>query len=97
MGEIDDPKTYQRLRVERAALVVATNRDEINTNIAFTVRELSEQVRILTTAELAYSDDILKMAGSTRVFGSTTFSGAPWPRGPWAATARPTSSAASTS
>lgn len=67
VGEIDDPKTYQRMRVERAALVVATNRDEINTNIAFTVRELSEQVPILTTADSPYSIDILEMAGSTKV------------------------------
>lgn len=67
VGEIDDPKTYQRMRVARAALVVATNRDEINTNIAFTVRELSEQVPILTTADSPYSIDILEMAGSTKV------------------------------
>ena len=67
VGEIDDPKTYQRMRVERAALVVATNRDEINTNIAFTVRELSQQVPILTTADSPYSIDILEMAGSTKV------------------------------
>jgi Trk K+ transport system NAD-binding subunit len=67
VGEIDDPKTYQRMRVERAAMVVATNRDEINTNIAFTVRELSEQVPILTTADSSYSIDILEMAGSTKV------------------------------
>ena len=67
VGDVDDPETYRRLRVGRAALVVATSRDEINTNIAFTVRELSETVPILTTAESPYSDDILQMAGSTRV------------------------------
>lgn len=67
VGDIDDPETYRRLRVDRAALVVATNRDEINTNIAFTVRELSGRVPILTTADSPYSEDILRMAGSTRV------------------------------
>jgi len=67
VGDIDDPETYRRLRVERAVLVVATNRDEINTNITFTVRELSEQVPIVTTADSPYSVDILQMAGSTRV------------------------------
>lgn len=67
VGEIDDPETYRRIRVERAALVVATNRDEINTNIAFTIRELSERVPILTTADSPYSIDILEMAGSTKV------------------------------
>jgi len=67
VGNIDDPETYRKMRVEHAALVVATNRDEINTNIAFTVREMNEQVPILTTADSPYSVDILQMAGSTRV------------------------------
>ncbi|NPV04460.1 MAG: potassium channel protein [Syntrophaceae bacterium] len=67
VGDVDDPDTYRRLRADRAALIAATNRDEINTNIAFTVRELSETVPILTTAESPYSEDILKMAGSTKV------------------------------
>jgi Trk K+ transport system NAD-binding subunit len=67
VGNIDDPETYRRMRVEKAALVVATNRDELNTNIAFTVRELSETVPILTTADSPHSEDILQMAGSTRV------------------------------
>jgi len=67
VGDIDDPETYRRLRVDRAALVVATDRDEINTNVAFTVRELSEEVPILATADSPYSVEILKMAGSSRV------------------------------
>jgi len=67
VGAIDDPETYRRMRVERAALVVATNRDEINTNIAFTIRELSDSVRIVTTAESEHSVDILELAGSSRV------------------------------
>jgi Trk K+ transport system NAD-binding subunit len=67
VGSIDDPETYRRMRVENAALVVATNRDEINTNIAFTVREMNDQVPIIATADSPYSVDILKMAGSSRV------------------------------
>ncbi len=67
VGNIDDPETYRKMRVDRASLVVATYRDEINTNIAFTVRELSEKVPIVTTADSPYSEDILQMAGSTRV------------------------------
>lgn len=67
VGDVDDPETYRRLRADRAALVVATNRDEINTNIAFTVRELSEEVPILTTADSPHSVDILQLAGSTKV------------------------------
>ena len=67
VGAIDDPETYRRMRVDQATLVVATHPDEINTNIAFTVRELSDQVPIITTADSPHSEDILQMAGSTRV------------------------------
>jgi len=67
VGEIDDPETYRRMRVDQASLVVATHSDEINTNIALTVRELSEEVPIITTADSPHSEDILQMAGSTRV------------------------------
>lgn len=67
VGDIDDPETYRRLRVEKAALVVSNDRDEINTNIAFTVRELSEQVRIISTADSPHSEDILQLAGSSKV------------------------------
>ena len=67
VGDVDDSETYRNLRVDKAALVVATDRDEINTNITFTVRELCEQVPIVTTADSPYSEDILLMAGSTKV------------------------------
>ncbi|MFO7740480.1 MAG: NAD-binding protein [Desulfatiglandaceae bacterium] len=67
VGDVDDPETYRKMRIDRALLVVATNPDEINTNIAFTVRELNEHVPITTTADSSYSEDILQMAGSTRV------------------------------
>lgn len=67
VGDVDDPETYRRLRADQAALVVATDRDEINTNVAFTVRELSEEVPVLATADSPYSVEILKMAGSSRV------------------------------
>lgn len=67
VGDLDDPETYRKMRIDQALLVVATNPDEINTNIAFTVRELNEQVPIITTADSPYSVDILEMAGSTRV------------------------------
>ena len=64
VGNIDDPDTYKKMGVDKAALVVATNSDETNTNIAFTVRELNETVPIITTADSPHSVDILRMAGS---------------------------------
>ncbi|MFP4035934.1 MAG: potassium channel family protein [Desulfobacteraceae bacterium] len=67
LGNIDDPETYVKMQIDRAAMLVATNQDEINTNIAFTVRELNEKVPIITTADSPHSEDILEMAGSSKV------------------------------
>ena len=67
VGDIDDPATYRKMRIDKAFSVVATNPDEINTNIAFTVRELNEHIFIITTANSPFSEDILHMAGSTKV------------------------------
>ena len=67
VGAVDSPETHHRARVEQAALVAATGDDEANTNVAFTVRELSAQVPIITIAARAASVDILELAGSTHV------------------------------
>ena len=67
VGDFGDPQTYRRLRAEDASLVVANVNDMINTNIAFTVREISEKVPIVSNADLDDSVDILELAGSTYV------------------------------
>lgn len=67
LGDVDDPSTYRNARVEQAALVVATQRDTTNTNIAFTVREISPAVSIVATASSPASIDILELAGCNQV------------------------------
>jgi Trk K+ transport system NAD-binding subunit len=67
VGAADDPETYRNAAIDRAALVVATNDDMSNTNVAFTVRELSPGVRIVTTARTQEACEILTLAGSTMV------------------------------
>ena len=66
-GDLDDPETYKRLRVENAAMVVSIGTDMVNSNISNTVRELDEGVTIVTTANSADSVDLLKMAGADHV------------------------------
>jgi Trk K+ transport system NAD-binding subunit len=66
-GALDDPETYRRVRADQAALAVATANDRVNSNVAFTVREVSEQIPIITTANHAASVDILELAGSNHV------------------------------
>lgn len=63
VGDLDDPDTYRAARVEQAALVATTQPDTTNTNIAFTVREISPDVPIVATAASAASVDILGLAG----------------------------------
>ena len=75
VGELGDPQTYRRLKVEDAALVVANVDDMMNTNIAFTVREISQTVPIVANADLDDSVDILELSGSTHVFQFTKMLG----------------------
>ena len=67
LGDLDNPETYRLARVDQAILVAATMNDRVNTNIAFTVREISEDVPIISTANFSASVDILELAGSSHV------------------------------
>jgi voltage-gated potassium channel len=68
VGSLDDPETYEKVRVKRAAMVVATGDDLINTNISFTVREITNSVPIVTNADKVHSLDILQFPGNMHVF-----------------------------
>ncbi len=67
VGELDDPETWARARVEEAALIASTGTDVTNTNVAFVARELAKDLPIITTATDEASIDILKLAGSSFV------------------------------
>jgi Trk K+ transport system NAD-binding subunit len=67
VGDIDDPETYRRMRIDHAVMVVAANSDEVNTNVAFTVREINNDVPVICTADSPDSVDILTMAGASLV------------------------------
>ncbi|WP_299980031.1 TrkA family potassium uptake protein [Desulfobacula sp.] len=68
VGDLGDMETYRRLRIQNAAMLIANNDDMVNTNIAFTVREISEKIPVVTNADADHSIDILQLAGSTYVF-----------------------------
>ncbi len=67
VGALDDPVTYHNARVGQAAMVVATQDDQTNTNTAFTVREIAPQVEIVASANSPASVDILEIAGTDHV------------------------------
>ncbi|ABW65971.1 potassium channel family protein [Desulfosudis oleivorans] len=75
VGDLDDPDTYPRLNVDRAALVVVLNDDVVSTNIIYTIREISPDVITVTNADREESLDILKLAGSTHVLQMTRMLG----------------------
>lgn len=66
-GELDDPETYKKIRVNQATMVVTLGTDMFNSNISNTVREMDEEVTIVATANSADSIDLLKMAGCNHV------------------------------
>lgn len=68
LGEVDAPETYKKMQADKAALIVATADDLMNTNISFTVREISDTVPIAASADKVHSLDILNFSGNTHVF-----------------------------
>ncbi|MCC5913369.1 MAG: potassium channel protein, partial [Balneolaceae bacterium] len=66
-GDPTDFELYDGLCLSDANMVVATGTDTVNTNIAFTVREFSKDVKIVTTANSSDSVDILRLAGANQV------------------------------
>jgi Trk K+ transport system NAD-binding subunit len=67
VGALDDPATYHNARVDQAALVITTQSDQINTNVAFTVREIAPDVEIVASANSPASVDILEIAGADHI------------------------------
>ena len=71
LGELNDPKTWEKARVEHAALVATTRDDIVNTSVVFTVRGITDKTPVVATARSADAGQILKLAGSSRVLDLT--------------------------
>jgi len=67
-GDLDSRQTYEALRVDAAAMVVALYDDLKNTSIAAKVREASQGVPLLSGVRHADSTDILRLAGCNYVY-----------------------------
>lgn len=75
VGHLDNPGTYERLKVEQAALVLANVDDMMNANIAITVREVCDKVPVVANADMVDSVDILELSGCSRVYQFTKILG----------------------
>jgi Trk K+ transport system NAD-binding subunit len=67
VGDPDTPKTYEKARAENAMMVVTTMNDMVNTNVAFTVQEFTQDLTVIATANSPASVDILELAGCDHV------------------------------
>ena len=68
IGEPDRPETYRFIHADKAALIVVTNDDLKSTNISFTIRQVSQDVPIVTNANYSHSIDILEFSGNVSVY-----------------------------
>lgn len=67
VGDLDDPQTYQKMRIEQAAMLITTRSDVVNANVTFTARELAPNIPIVASAGSSASRDVLELAGATLV------------------------------
>lgn len=70
-GELDDPETYRKARVESAAMVATTRPDIENTTVVFTVRGIAPDIPIFATVREPAAVEVLKLAGCTRTLNLT--------------------------
>lgn len=68
VGEHDSAAVYRNLRLAEAAMLVVLDSDVRNTNIVFTARDVDPDVPIVASAQSEDAIDILRLAGSSRVF-----------------------------
>jgi len=66
VGDVFDPNTYEKVRINNAAMIVTAESAKLNANIALTVREINEKIPVTATAS-AGKEGILKAAGCTHV------------------------------
>ncbi|HUH08209.1 MAG TPA: NAD-binding protein [Egibacteraceae bacterium] len=67
VGQLDDPNTYRAARADQAALALTARSDQANTNVAFTLREITDAGVVVATATSADSVDVLQLAGCDQV------------------------------
>jgi len=70
LGSLDEEETFRNASIGDAAMLVATDDDIRNVNIAFRARDTSPSLPIVSTCSSDASEDILDLAGSTHVIKS---------------------------
>ncbi len=75
LGNLDDAETFENASIKNAAMLVATDDDIRNVNIAFRARDASPSLSIVSTCSRATSEEILSLAGASHVIRSSQQTG----------------------
>ena len=67
LGSLDSAQTFEDACISNAAMVVTTDDDIRNVNIAFRARDASPDLTIVSTCNRSASHEILTLAGATHV------------------------------
>ncbi|MBT7650756.1 MAG: hypothetical protein HN553_07260 [Opitutae bacterium] len=67
VGNLDENETFMDASIENAAMVVTTDEDIRNVNIAFRARDSSPDLTIVSTCNKTTSEEVLSLAGATHV------------------------------
>ena len=70
LGNLDEAETFDNAGIKHAAMVVATDDDIRNVNIAFRARDSSPDLTVVSTCNRATSEEILSLAGASHVIRS---------------------------
>lgn len=70
LGNLDESETFENAGIKHAAMVVATDDDIRNVNIAFRARDASPDLTVVSTCNRATSEEILSLAGASHVIRS---------------------------
>jgi voltage-gated potassium channel len=71
LGDLDDPQTYERARINRAAMLVSTLSDAADTTVCITARGVTDITPVITTVEDPVSIAIHEMAGASNTLRLT--------------------------
>lgn len=67
LGNLDEVETFQKASIDNAAMIVATDDDIRNVNVAFRARDAAPDVTVAANCARTASEDILELAGANHV------------------------------
>ena len=75
LGNLDDAETFENASIKNAAMLVATDDDIRNVNIAFRARDASPSLSIVSICNRSTTEEILSLAGANHVIRSSQQTG----------------------